>query len=616
MNDKDLIFFYSHENCPARATALPVLAWLAEQKELEYDGYFCVKPSVADIGDTLPFTGNKHDQQFQLVANFYNHIYFFALSEEEPIQFERFLSSRKNTSLLKNRSNQLVDFYLKIFEIFDVPFPKEAVIFSSQIFPFQNEKIELGDFKIPGESRLDTFCYPEIFFRQALGLFYELNDDQFLKLISAGLKKIYLIFCPDDAKARFEKLGFKVEIIDTVQSNDNYTTLTQRIANRWLHEAKGFALGNDPITLRWTPKYLRDRILTIAAVQSLPQAVDVLGELTEQVGNKFVWGSQVFNDNIIADASKHDIIFSLVHDVEVGITIKEKISINKSWLPEAKAPWEDEVSDEFLEHQMNKGNVPVCFLNYASDLGHLPILPRHLDLHSIDGFKSGLAFPATWWQFAEEQLEQLYISKEMGGIFPSTEPMLCSAGIGAATEAEGYLSKSAYLAALKQAKEIIAKKASEKHIPNGNYSFQDARPQYKHNTAEPHFDVLLEAGFVYAFTYKNEGQFPEIVFSKGEFFVLNQQSEHWSFDPFSEVKKWEQEMITTKKPGWIAIGLDTPFWGFVPCYFGLASKGLDLTNVQKAMTYARDGGESGKLFLLKPHELVRFAKLLRTNELI
>ena len=100
--------------------------------------------------------------------------------------------------------------------------------------------------------------------------------------------------------------------------------------------------------------------------------------------------------------------------------------------------------------------------------------------------------------------------------------------------------------------------------------------------------------------------------AKGE----NQQTEHWSFDPFSDLKRWEQKMITAQKPGWIAIGLDTPFWGFVPCYFGLASKGLDLTNVQKAMTYARDGGKSGKLFLLKPHELARFAKLLRNNKLI
>ena len=75
-------------------------------------------------------------------------------------------------------------------------------------------------------------------------------------------------------------------------------------------------------------------------------------------------------------------------------------------------------------------------------------------------------------------------------------------------------------------------------------------------------------------------------------------------------------MVDAKRSGWIAIGLDTPFWGFIPCYFGLASKGLDITNVQQSMAYARDGGASGKLFLLKPHELARFAKLLRKNKLL
>jgi len=63
-------------------------------------------------------------------------------------------------------------------------------------------------------------------------------------------------------------------------------------------------------------------------------------------------------------------------------------------------------------------------------------------MHSIDDIVDGLAFPATYWQYAEEQLEQLYISKEMGGIFPSTEPLLASAGMGVATEANGYLSSN------------------------------------------------------------------------------------------------------------------------------------------------------------------------------
>jgi hypothetical protein len=68
--------------------------------------------------------------------------------------------------------------------------------------------------------------------------------------------------------------------------------------------------------------------------------------------------------------------------------------------------------------------------------------------------------------------------------------------------------------------------------------------------------------------------------------------------------------------GWIIIGLDSPFWGMVPCYFGLASKGMSLFHLQQVMTYARDGGESGKLVIVKPHEVFRFAKLLRDKGLI
>ena len=613
---KNLIFFYSHENCPARATAMPVLAWLAEKHGLDYDGYFAVRPSVADIGDALPFTGNKHDEQFYYICNFYEEIYFCALTEEAPIQFERFLRARNRGSFVKKSSQELVDFFLKIFEQFHESLPTEAVVFSSEKIPFPNEKIELGDFKIAGESRLDTFCYPEIFFRKTLAFHYEMEDAEWRRLISLGLKKVHLIFCPKDAGARFEKLGLDVDIIDSVQPEDNYTSITERIARRWISRAKGFALGNDPITLRWTPKYLRDRFLAIAAVQSLPRAVELLGELTDKVGNKLVWGSQVFNDMIISDASKHNIIFSLVHDVEVGVTIKNEIRMPNEWLEHVAPPWEREYSDEFLLEQLENDKIPVCFMHYASDLGHLPALPRILDLHSIDNMLAGLAFPSSWWEYAEEGLEQLYISKEMGGVYPSIEPLLVSAGIGAATEAKEYISPEFYLESLKKAFGVIERYAGKNHIPKGHYSFQDACPQYQHNTAEPQFEVLVEAGFEYGITYKHENQFPEIVFSQKKFIVLNQQSEHWSFDPVADLRTWENKMVDSHKKGWIILGLDSPFWGFVPCYFGLASKGLSLTDVQRAMTFAKNGGDSGRLFLAKPHEIVRYAKLMRSRGLI
>lgn len=613
---KDLVFFYSHENCPARATALPVLAWLAEQNGMDYDGYFCVKPSVADIGDALPFTGNKHDQQFQFVANFYDQIYLLALTGEDPIQFESFVRGRGHSTILKEPAARLVDFYFKIFQIMETQIPMVAVIFPAAKLPFPNEKIVLGDFVIPGESRLDTFCYPEIFFRQALGLFLELPDTEIQRLIAAGLEKIYLLYCPATARTRFEKLGLEVEMVDEIQPEDNYATLTARIVERWIEHGRGLALGNDPITLRWTPKYLRDRILPQSGLQSLPQAIEFLGKFTQKIGNNLVWGSQIFNDHIFADAAKHDIIFSLVHDIEVGITIREKIKLPNTWLQHAPAPWEAEFSDEFLSQQLVAGKIPVCFLHYASDLGHLPVLPRHLDLHSIDGIRDGIAFPASWWPFASEQLEQFYLSKEMGGVFPTLEPLISSAGLGVATEAKGYLSPEAYLHALQQARQIITEFAGQKHVPLGHYAFQDACPHYQHNTAEPDFDVLVAAGFDYAVTYKHEGDYPQIVFAKDNFIAINQQNIHWTFDPMPVLREWELKLVHEQHPGWILLGLDSPFWGMVPCYFGLASKGLSLADLQKTMTYARDGGDSGRLFLVKPHELARIARMLRAQKKI
>jgi hypothetical protein len=291
------------------------------------------------------------------------------------------------------------------------------------------------------------------------------------------------------------------------------------------------------------------------------------------------------------------------------MTLKSGETLPPRWLADAEAPWEREYSDEFLAEQRGNGMIPVCLLHYASDIGHLPVLPRLLDLHSIDDFLGGIAFPSTWWEYADDQLEQLYLGKEMGGVFPSVEPLLSSAGTGVATEAKGFLSREAYLENLRTARRLIAERAGKKHVPIGHYSFQDACPRYKHGTGEPQYDVLVEAGFAYAVTYKDEGQFPHIVHAEDRFTVVNQQNEHWTFDPMTDLRRWEQRLTNQEKPGWILLGLDSPFWGMVPCYFGLGSKGLTLAAVQQTMSYIAKGGDSGRLFPAKPHEIVRFATL-------
>ncbi|MFW6120081.1 MAG: hypothetical protein ACOC80_04175 [Petrotogales bacterium] len=610
MRKRDLLLFYSHEKCPARATALPVIAWLSEKHNFDYEGYFSVKPSLADIGDYLPFTGNNHLEQFYYIASFYKNIHLFSLTEDDEIPFERF-ALKGEGKVIKYNSENLNNFYAELFDFFGERFPKKAVVFPTTEFSFPEERVEIGDFKISGESRIDTFVYPEIFFRRSLGLYYEMDNDKFYQLKNKGVSKLFLIACPENAKDRYVKLGFDVEIIDTLKPQDTYLSFTERISKRWLDKAKGLALGNDPITLRWTPKYLRDRILPIAAVGTLKKAVDALDELTKKLGNRYIWGSQVFDDTLITELSKRDIIFTLAHDIEVGFTIREKLSLPSVWLKRTKNPIKDEYSDKYLKEKIEKGDIPVCFLHYAADLGHLPVLPRYLDLHSIKGIRDGIAFPSSWWEFSEDNLERLYISHEHGGVFPTAEPLICSAGTGVATEAKGYLSEKALLENLLQSKKNIEKYVGEDNVPAGYYSFQDACPSYVHQSGEPQYNVIEKAGFEYAITYKCENEFPRIVYETERLIVLNQQTEHWSFNPMVDLKKWEETLVNSRKKGWIIIGLDSPFWGMVPCYFGLASKGLSLEKVQKAMVYAKNGGTSGRLFLAKPHEVVRYAKILK-----
>jgi hypothetical protein len=114
--------------------------------------------------------------------------------------------------------------------------------------------VDFGKFAITGESRLDTFCYPEVFFRKALAIHYELPDDQISRLISLGLKKVYLLFCPEEAVKRYKGMGLEVEVVDGIQADDSSHHYRPN-CYRWLDQAKGFSLGNDPISLRWTPNF-------------------------------------------------------------------------------------------------------------------------------------------------------------------------------------------------------------------------------------------------------------------------------------------------------------------------------------------------------------------------
>ena len=220
-------------------------------------------------------------------------------------------------------------------------------------------------------------------------------------------------------------------------------------------------------------------------------------------------------------------------------------------------------------------------------------------------------------------MEQLYLPLSQGGVCPNLEPLLSSVGPAVATEAEGYMSPEMLTTLLTRALANITEQVGEHRLPRGIYPFQDASPFYRKDSGHPQFEVVEKLGFEYYITYQNSTKPASIEYDGISMTVLNQQTKQWfpgAGEPTEFVKKWEQDCIArfdaSGRAEWITMGFDTPFYGLTPNYLGeiefeyMRSWTLGMRSIYAFMQYVRrTGGDSGRLFLVKPHELYRFAKL-------
>jgi hypothetical protein len=384
------------------------------------------------------------------------------------------------------------------------------------------------------------------------------------------------------------------------------------------------AFGNQSVALRSLGFYLRHRALVFYEPAEWRAYIQSISSYADRIGSRLVWGNQTVyqgGDSVITEFGKYDMSMSLGIST-VGMTVRENVKLPPDWLAEAKAPWEEEYSDAFLVEQIERGRIPVCYLLYAADLGHLGVFARLFDILCADFTRCGIGFPSTWYDYEAEALEQIYIPYQQGGVFPRLEPLLSSTGLGVGTEAAGYMTKETLLGQLRQAIASLKTHLGSRLLPLGYYPWEDACPYYQHQTAQPQWDVPKELGFDYCITYQNEGQPPQIVHQDGRFVAINQQNVHWWGDgPVLKTREWEKRLIERGQRGWIMIGLDAPFWFQPPFYYDpeyptFCKEETSVVEFTAAMRYASKGGDSGRLFLAKPHEVVRFARLLRERHMI
>jgi len=112
------------------------------------------------------------------------------------------------------------------------------------------------------------------------------------------------------------------------------------------------------------------------------------------------------------------------------------------------------------------------------------------------------------------------------------------------------------------------------------------------------------------------------VYQDGDFTVINKQNVHWRGEGgmLSHTKLWEEQLAGVGKLGWILIDFDAPFWFQLPHYFDPilpTHYQFEASMVEPAtcLRYVDSGGDSGKLFIARPHEVVRYARMLQNKGL-
>lgn len=616
---KKLLFLLTDARISVSAPVTATLAWLAKEQGMDFGAYFMgrtVPETVRDffpkkydtrgfidafltpedlglgwMGGVAPFT-ESHLTDLYYVLNHYNVI--ACTNAVEARRFSGLFRKLGKNFISMRKNEELASFYRDIFLYFHMEFPEKAVMTPSTPFHLQDQLL------------VENYCYPDIFFSKKLGLDTSISKKELDELQKLGLMEVDLLYCPEDIAVKLEHQGFKMKVVDTLKPEDTYGTVTKRIFERWQNCAKGVAYGDPMLTLYWLPFFCRNNLVSMFDFDWRNFASTV-ATCADQTNSKIIFGRQL-SDDFIPILSKHDKIFAIVDAGRPAVTIKREIPYTPA--PINETPWSRELSDDELLQKASQGCIPATILLYASDIRHLSIAPSLFPLAALMRVKVGVAVPVDFYEYVPEWMDDVYIPYEAGGSLPYIEPMICSAGLGAATEAEGYISKHTLTESLRKTREWIIKNWGEASVPIGYYPFQDACPFYRHDTAEPQFEAVRAAGFKYYVTYKDEGKSPRIVYEKDGFVAVNQQNVHWTKNPLEDLKIWEKRIQGEGKLGWIIVSIDSPFWGFM--FYEMKSGNMLID----AMNFIKKGGESGKLFCATPHEIARYARIIKRRNLL
>src|SRR5262249_7337910 len=146
--------------------------------------------------NSVPFTGNWHAEQFYFIANFFV-ITLCSMSTAPQVQYRRQAIAMGASVLAPPAPDEVAHLYLHTFGSVGQALPGKMMV------------LPAGPDLATG-LEVEPFCYPDVYYSQALGVSAAAPDDQLRKLREVGVSVASVLYCDQGTRDRLAALCFQL----------------------------------------------------------------------------------------------------------------------------------------------------------------------------------------------------------------------------------------------------------------------------------------------------------------------------------------------------------------------------------------------------------------------
>ncbi len=511
----------------------------------------------------------------------------------------------------------LVTLYTACAQRLGIDLPAQVVVYQLQGIP-------------PGlQYGYTQYAFPEAVFRDALALPLELARGDINRLVQLGVRKLWTVAAETAEFGLWEQAGLVMETAERLTEDDNYDSLTFRIAQRWNSQISAVDLCEPVLASYWLPYALQESRIQVCGTH-LDETCERLAPIAMEKQQKMVFGR--YAGGPIGGARSDEELFPLFKNnipfqvIEPARPVGRFVSQTKSTLPQPPhSPYDLQPSDNQLEQWAKQGKILTSLVFHSGELSHNDAQYNVMDLAALTNVHVGLGVQAPRYVFEPDCVEPIHIPIEEGGMLGLCEPVLHSGGYGIIAESLGDPQKIAGM--MKEARDEIAHIAGERFAPRGVYCYLDALPGAWKKKPTALWEAIAAAGFEYVISSVAQGP-NQILYNDDKFVVLNMwYCNHYPYSPFvrittsDQLRDMERQISGSGQPGWIIGVVDTPIFAYNN-YLVLGESNPSLrkpaiyqdVRMGKLFTYIQNRGETDKLVSATPHTIARYVRYLRRGE--